>query len=154
MADLELPQITRETTAEEFALIVAEYNRRDWSGTLQDTMGIEFVKFGYAFAVGRVPVEGNRQPAGLFHGGGHVVLAESMASMHSAMLADGHNVVGVDLNATHVRAATAGYVTAHAEVLHHGRSLINHEVRMTDDDDRLLSIVRITNMVLGSLKKY
>ena len=61
-----------------------------------------------------------------------------------------HNVYGVDLNATHLRATRGGIVTGRAEVLHRGRTLLSHEVRMTDEEDRLLSIVRITNMVLAS----
>ena len=88
-------------------------------------------------------------PAGLFHGGGYVVIAETLASMHAAVRS-GAPVVGVDLDATHLRSITSGTVYARAQVLHGGRRLFNHEVRMTDADDRLLSIVRISNMVLGS----
>ena len=102
---------------------------------------------GYEFLTGSVPVEGNKQPAGLFHGGAHVALAESLASLHSFMRA-GTNVVGVDLNATHLKAARSGRVWGRAEVIHAGRTIINHEVRMTDDNGKLLSIVRITNLVL------
>jgi|SRR5690625_339816 len=124
----------------------------DWTlppGTLVERMGIDVAALGWDWIEGTCPVEGNLQPAGLFHGGGFVVIAETLASMHAAMRSGGP-VVGVDLNATHLRSITAGTVHARAQVLHGGRRLFNHEVRMTDADDRLLSIVRISNMVLGT----
>lgn len=139
------PRITAETTPEECTALLAGY--RDMPGTLMERMGIEITGLGHGFAEGVCPVEGNLQPAGLFHGGAHVVLAETLASMHAA-LRTGGPVVGVDLNATHLRSATSGTVRGRAEVLHGGRRLFSHEVRMTDADDRLLSIVRISNMVL------
>ena len=74
-------------------------------------------------------------------------MAESLASMHAFARNDGQPVVGVDLNATHVRAAREGTVHGRAEVIHAGRTIINHEVRMTNDEGKLLSIVRITNFL-------
>jgi 1,4-dihydroxy-2-naphthoyl-CoA hydrolase len=154
MSDFTLPTIDAQTTAEEYAQIIAQYNEVGFPGTLNARMGMEYLELGHDFITARVPVEGNLQPAGLFHGGGHVVLAETLGSTHAALRAGGHNVVGVDLNATHLRSITSGYVYGRAEVLHSGRSLFSHEVRMTDEAGRLLSIVRISNMVLSSQKKY
>ncbi|MBV9870651.1 MAG: hotdog fold thioesterase, partial [Frankiaceae bacterium] len=75
-------------------------------------MGIEFSEFSTERIVARMPVEGNRQPYGLLHGGASCVLAESMGSMGAALHAGpGKIVVGVDINATHHRSATEGYVT-------------------------------------------
>lgn len=119
------------------------------AGTLVERMGIDLARLGWDWIEGTCPVEGNLQPAGLFHGGGYVVIAETLASMHAAVRS-GSPVVGVDLNATHLRSIRSGTVYARAQVLHGGRRLFSHEVRMTDADDRLLSIVRISNMVLGS----
>ncbi|WP_029089129.1 PaaI family thioesterase [Brevibacterium album] len=141
-----VPRVTPESTPEDCARMLAQFAMP--AGTLMERMGIELTGLGYDFAEASCPVEGNLQPAGLFHGGGHVVIAETLASMHSAART-GTAVVGVDLNATHLRSITAGTVFARAEVLHGGRRLFSHEVRMTDADDRLLSIVRISNMVLG-----
>ncbi|HJA38559.1 MAG TPA: PaaI family thioesterase [Candidatus Brevibacterium intestinigallinarum] len=141
----QLPALSPDMTAEDAAAVVD-----GWSlppGTLLERMGIRLTGIGWEWAEGTCPVEGNLQPAGLFHGGGHVVIAETFASMHAAMRVGGP-VVGVDLNATHLRSITEGTVFARAQVLHAGRRLFNHEVRMTDADDRLLSIVRISNMVL------
>lgn len=122
---------------------------RAGTDTLGARLGIEFVSVDAESIVATMPVDGNRQPAGLLHGGAHVVLAETLGSMHAHIISGQKTVVGVDLNATHVRGVKEGLVTGEARVNHAGRRVINHEVRMTDEAGRLLSIVRITNMVLG-----
>ena len=131
--------LTEDTTEAEALGMLEQINSGGAGGGLANRMGIEFTGIGFDWMTATVPVEGNTQPMGLFHGGGHVVLAESLASMHSFLT-----------NATHLRATRGGIVTGRAEVLHRGRTLLSHEVRMTDEEDRLLSIVRITNMVLAS----
>ena len=145
--------LTADTTAAEVAALLAQLRAPGAGGELCEKMGIEFIELGHDHLRATAPVEGNRQPLGLFHGGGHVVLAESLASMHSFLLSGGKNVVGVDLNATHLRAARDGVITGRAEVLHQGRTIVSHEVKMTDEAGRLLSIVRITNMILTSEPK-
>ena len=145
--------LTQDTPADQVGRLLEQLRSPGAGGALAEKMGIEFVELGHDRLLGTVPVEGNTQPMGLFHGGGHVVLAESLASMHSYLLAGGKPVVGVDLNATHLRAARDGVVTGRAEVLHQGRTIISHEVRMTDATGHLLSIVRITNMILKTEPK-
>lgn len=145
--------LTAQTTEDQCQELLDQLNGPEAVGDLAAKMGIEFADLAYDHVSGKAPVEGNTQPMGLFHGGGHVVLAESLASMHSFLISGGKNVVGVDLNATHLRAAREGTVTGRAEVLHQGRTIVSHEVKMTDDADRLLSIVRITNMILKTEPK-
>lgn len=147
-----LPKVSlnAQTSDTDRQLLLEHLTAPGASTGLVERMGIEFTGLGHDFIAARVPVEGNTQPMGLFHGGAHVVLAETMASMHSVLISGGKKVVGVDLNATHVRATTSGFVTGRAEVLHQGRTIVSHEVKMTDEADRLLSIVRITNMILSS----
>lgn len=145
--------LTAQTTPEQADELLSQLNNPEAGGALAAKMGIEFTDLAHAHVTGSAPVEGNTQPMGLFHGGGHVVLAESLASMHSFLISGGKNVVGVDLNATHLRAAREGTVTGRAEVLHQGRTIVSHEVKMTDDAGRLLSIVRITNMILKTEPK-
>ena len=145
--------LTAHTTSEEIDTLLEQLRGPGSGGELAERMGIEFVELAHDHVVATAPVAGNRQPMGLFHGGGHVVLAESLASMHSYLLSGGRNVVGVDLNATHLRAAREGVVTGRAEVLHQGRTIVSHEVKMTDEAGRLLSIVRITNMILKTEPK-
>ncbi|WP_236968883.1 hotdog fold thioesterase [Microbacterium aurantiacum] len=117
-------------------------------GALAEKMGFEWVTFTADRAVARMPVEGNTQPVGLFHGGGYVVLGESLGSMHANFLAGpGRLAVGVDINATHTRSATRGWVTGECVPLHAGRSLTVHEIVVRDDEGRRCSTVRITNMI-------
>ncbi|GAA2008283.1 hotdog fold thioesterase [Brevibacterium samyangense] len=149
MTETTLPRMEPGLTPEQYRMLM-EYNQGRAEDTLVEKVGIEFTDMGFDWIEARMPVAGNLQPAGLLHGGAHVVMAETLGSMHAFLLANGKNVVGVDLNATHVRAARDGWVFGRAEVLHHGRTLISHEVKMTNEAGKLLSIVRITNMVLAS----
>ncbi|AZS43862.1 PaaI family thioesterase [Microbacterium oleivorans] len=117
-------------------------------GSLAEKMGIEFVEFSRERAVARMPVAGNTQPVGLLHGGAYVVLGESLGSMHANLHAGPDRLaVGIDINATHTRSATEGWVTGVCTPLHLGRSLTVHEIVVTDDQGRRCSTVRITNMV-------
>ena len=141
-----MPMLTPDMTPEEFDAVLEKVGQIG-EDTIMKRTGMELTKIGFDFAEGTMPVAGNLQPMGLFHGGGHVVLAESLASMHAFARNDGQPVVGVDLNATPVRAAREGTVHGRAEVIHAGRTIINHEVRMTNDEGKLLSIVRITNFL-------
>ena len=117
-------------------------------GALAQKMGIEFTEFTVERAVATMPVEGNTQPVGLLHGGAYVVLGESLGSMAANLHAGpGRLAVGVDINATHTRSATSGYVTGVCTPVHLGRSITVHEIVVTDDQGRRCSTIRITNMI-------
>jgi uncharacterized protein (TIGR00369 family) len=117
-------------------------------GELPQRMGIEFLELSASHSVARMPVDGNRQVVGLLHGGAHVVLGESLGSMSSAIHAGpGRCAVGIEINATHSRSITEGWVTGTCTALVLGRTLCTHEIVMTDDDGRRLSTVRMTNML-------
>jgi 1,4-dihydroxy-2-naphthoyl-CoA hydrolase len=116
-------------------------------GMLTDKMGIEFLELSASRSVARMPVEGNTQVVGLLHGGAHVVLGESLGSISAAIHAGaGRYVVGIEINATHSRSITQGWVTGTCTALVLGRTLSTHEIVMTDDQGRRLSTVRMTNM--------
>ena len=118
-------------------------------GSLTKKMGIEFVELGAARSVARMPVEGNTQVVGLLHGGAHVVLGESLGSLSSAIHAGpGRYAVGIEINATHSRSITEGWVTGTCTAISLGRTLATHEIVMTDESGRRLSTVRMTNMLL------
>jgi len=88
--------------------IPAEY--AEMSGALNSKMGFELLAITPERVVGRMPVAGNTQPYGLWHGGASCVLAETLASMGSHMHAQPNRIaVGVDINATHHRSVTAAY---------------------------------------------
>ena len=117
-------------------------------GSLAQKMGIEFLELGAAHSVARMPVEGNTQVIGLLHGGAHVVLAESLGSVSSAIHAGpGRYAVGIEINATHSRSITDGWVTGTCDALVLGRTLCTHEIVMRDEQGRRLSTVRMTNLL-------
>lgn len=118
-------------------------------GALAVKMGIEFLELSGSHSVARMPVEGNTQVIGLLHGGAHVVLGETLGSVSSAIHAGpGRYAVGIEINATHSRSVTDGWVTGTCEAISLGRTLATHEIVMRDEQGRRLSTVRMTNMLL------
>jgi uncharacterized protein (TIGR00369 family) len=130
----------------------------DWirdrgAGELAEKMGIEFVEFTLDRAVATMPVEGNRQPANLLHGGAYVVLGESLGSMSANLHAGPDRLaVGIEINASHTRSARSGLVTAVCTPIHLGRTLTTHEIAIDDDQGRRCSTIRITNMIIAKSK--
>jgi uncharacterized protein (TIGR00369 family) len=117
-------------------------------GELARKMGIEFLEISASHSVARMPVEGNTQVVGLLHGGAHVVLGESLGSISSAVHAGpGRYAVGIEINATHSRSVTDGWVTATCEALVLGRTLATHETVVRDAEGRRLSTIRMTNLL-------
>jgi len=115
-------------------------------GELTRRMGIEFLELGAELSVARMPVEGNTQVVGLLHGGAHVVLGESLGSLSAAIHGGpDHIAVGIEINASHSRSVTSGWVTGTCRALSLGRTLATHEIVVTDAEGNRLSTVRITN---------
>jgi uncharacterized protein (TIGR00369 family) len=112
---------------------------------LDAKMGLELLKLTPELVVGRMPVEGNTQPYGLWHGGASCVLAETLASLGSHVHAQPERIaVGVDINATHHRPVTAGWVTGTATALHLGKSIASYEIVLTDDAGKRVCTARVT----------
>jgi 1,4-dihydroxy-2-naphthoyl-CoA hydrolase len=108
-------------------------------------MGLELLELSAERVVGRMPVEGNTQPFGLWHGGASCVLAETLASLGSYAHGRPERVgVGVDLNATHHRPAQSGWVHGTATALRLGRSVVTYEVVLTDDGGARICTARVT----------
>jgi 1,4-dihydroxy-2-naphthoyl-CoA hydrolase len=115
-------------------------------GELTRRMGIEFLELGADLSVARMPVEGNTQVVGLLHGGAYVVLGESLGSLSAAIHGGpDHIAVGIEINASHSRSVTSGWVTGTCRALSLGRTLATHEIVVTDAEGNRLSTVRITN---------
>jgi 1,4-dihydroxy-2-naphthoyl-CoA hydrolase len=120
-------------------------------GELAVKMGIEFLELSAAHSVARMPVEGNRQVIGLLHGGAHVVIGETLGSVSSAIQAGpGRYAVGIEINATHSRSATDGWVTATCDALVLGRTVCTHEIVIRDEAGNRLSTVRMSNLLRDS----
>ena len=114
-------------------------------GTLADRMGIKIISASASQVVGTMPVDGNTQPYGLLHGGASCVLAETLGSLGAALTAGpARFAVGVEISATHHRAAASGTVTAVATRLHAGRSITSYEIVISDDQGRRICTARLT----------
>jgi uncharacterized protein (TIGR00369 family) len=122
--------------------------------TLLSTLGIEFVEHTRERVVARMPV-GPRvhQPFGLLHGGASVALAETVASTGAWMNCDQamEHVVGLEINANHLRAKRDGVVTATATPVHVGRRTQVWEVRIEDEQGRAVCISRCTIAVIPAM---
>ena len=123
--------------------IPAEY--AELNSALDTKMGFELLSLTQERVVGRMPVAGNTQPYGLWHGGASCVLAETLASLGSFLYAQPDRIsVGVDINATHHRSVTAGWVTGTATALRLGRSVASYEIVITNDADERVCTARVT----------
>lgn len=114
-------------------------------------LGLEFLEAGDRWLKARMPVDARtKQPHGLLHGGASAVLAESTASVAGSLVVDPKvsRVVGLEVNANHIRPVTGGHVygVATAEAL--GRRTQVWTVRITDDEDRLVCLSRVTLAVI------
>lgn len=120
--------------------------------TAPEHLGIEFLEVGDDFITARVPVDRRtKQPFGLLHGGVSVVLAETLGSCGAIYCTPpGHHVVGLDINANHIRAATSGWVTGKTTPVHVGRSTQVWAIELRDDAGKLTCVSRITMAVLGN----
>ena len=123
--------------------IPAEY--AELNSALDTKMGFELLSLTPERVIGRMPVAGNTQPYGLWHGGASCVLAETLASLGSFIYAQPDRIsVGVDINATHHRSVTAGWVTGTAFALRLGRSVASYEIVITNDADERVCTARVT----------
>ena len=142
MSDLRLP--ADDISIDEFVALMPQ-----GMGALNEKMGVVITEISPERIVATMPVEGNTQPYGLLHGGASVVLAETLGSIGSALHAFPDKIaVGVDINATHHRAATAGTVTGTATPIHLGRSMAAFEVVITNEQGKRVCTSRITCALL------
>lgn len=115
------------------------------SDTLTGRMGIQILAATPERVVGTMPVAGNTQPYGILHGGASCVLAESLGSLGSALQAGpGRYTVGIEISATHHRAARSGLVTGIATLVHGGRTMATFDVVITDEDGRRVCTARLS----------
>jgi 1,4-dihydroxy-2-naphthoyl-CoA hydrolase len=121
-------------------------------GTIVAHIGIEYLEIGDDYIKARMPVDYRTiQPAGILHGGASVVLAETLGSVAAFLCEDPDkkHCVGLEINANHVRSVRSGYVYGMVKPLHIGSSTQLWEIRITNEDDRLVCIARLTLAVLS-----
>jgi uncharacterized protein (TIGR00369 family) len=119
--------------------------------TLLETLEIEFVDVSDETIIARMPVTPKvHQPDGVLHGGATVALAESIGSAASIVFMGAENVSvrGIEISANHVKSVKDGYVYAKTEVIHKGRTTQVWLIRITNENDELISLVKLTTIAI------
>ena len=120
-------------------------------GTLGEHLGMQFSEIGENFLKATMPVdERTRQPYGLLHGGASVALAETVGSVASALVIDHSKwlCVGLEINANHIRGVKDGIVTGTCTPIHLGASTHVWDIKIHDEQNKLVSISRLTVAIL------
>ena len=121
-------------------------------GTMMDLLGIVFTEIGDDFLVAKMPVDARtRQPLGIMHGGASCTLAESVGSTAGNCVLDvsKYYCVGLDINTNHIRSIREGFVFGTARAFHLGRSTQVWSIEIKDEEQRLISVNRLTLAVLA-----
>lgn len=123
--------------------------------TLMETLNIEFTEVGTNYLVAKMPVTPKvHQPDGVLHGGASVALAESVGSAAAFVFMNSKDIAirGIEISANHVKSVKSGYVYANATILHKGRTTQLWQIKITNDDGNLVSLVKLTTIALSRQK--
>lgn len=118
--------------------------------TMLEHLDIQVVELGDDYLIATMPVDKRtHQPMGLLHGGASAVLIESLGSIGSSLIVDlkSEGIVGIEINANHLRAVKTGTVTGTAKIIHCGRKTHVWQVDIVDDTQKLICTGRLTVMV-------
>jgi 1,4-dihydroxy-2-naphthoyl-CoA hydrolase len=135
-----------------YARPTLEALRQQAAETMIEHLGIEFLEVGDDYLSARLPIDVRTvQPFGILHGGASVALAETLGSAAANWCVNYTEkmCVGLDINANHVRATRSGHVIGTARPLHLGASTQVWEIRIEDEQARLVCIARLTMAVLN-----
>lgn len=119
--------------------------------TLLETLNIEFTALEDDHLIAKMPVnERVYQPDGILHGGATFALAETVGSVASIVFAKSEKVQvrGIEMSGNHLRSVKSGHVYAKAKAIHLGRTTQIWEIKVTDDDDKLVSLIKLTTLSL------
>lgn len=120
--------------------------------TLMEHLGIEYLEIGDDYLKARMPVDARtKQPAGLLHGGASVSLAETLGSIAATLCLDSKKkeVVGLEINANHIRSVREGWVTGVTKPIHVGGTTQIWETRIYNEQDKLVCISRLTVAIIA-----
>jgi uncharacterized protein (TIGR00369 family) len=123
--------------------------------TLMETLNIEFIDLGEDFITAKMPVNSKvHQPDGVLHGGATVALAESVGSVASQIFLDSSEffIRGIEISANHLKSIKEGEVFAKATFIHKGRTTQLCDIRITDSQNNLISLVKLTTIALPKTK--
>ena len=119
--------------------------------TMTDHLGIKITDYGNNYICGKMPVDHRtKQPYGLLHGGASVALAETLGSIGAGMQIDYNNqsVVGIEINASHLKSIKKGWVYGRAQPLRVGKTIQVWDINITDKDDNLICVSRLTLAII------
>jgi 1,4-dihydroxy-2-naphthoyl-CoA hydrolase len=139
------------------------YNKNNTIADLQslgknsmgEYLGMEFVEIGENYLTGRMPVDHRtKQPYGFLHGGASVALAETLGSVASALMINPESFycVGMEVNANHLRSVSNGWVIGTATPLHLGATSHVWDIKIKDENDKLICVSRLTVAILKKRK--
>ncbi|WP_296636722.1 PaaI family thioesterase [Polaribacter sp.] len=131
--------------------LLQAFNSRN-KNTLMETLDIEYVAIGEDFLTAKMPVSSKvHQPYGQLHGGATAALAETVGSAASNFFIDSKNqfINGIQLSINHIKSKTDGVVYATAKNIHKGKSTHLWEVTIVDELQNLISVAKMTNIVLA-----
>ncbi len=113
-------------------------------------VGIVFTRIGDNELEATMPVDNRtRQPFGLLHGGASVVLAETLGSVAGYLCTEGEQkIVGLEVNANHLRSAREGIVRGVCTAVHVGRRHQVWQIEISDEQGRLCCTSRLTTAVV------
>ncbi|MGB7841810.1 MAG: hotdog fold thioesterase [Salinimicrobium sp.] len=134
---------------------IRELSKKVCKNTLMETLDIEFTEAGDDYLIAKMPVTSKvHQPDGVLHGGATVALAESVGSMASYLFLDTNEfyVRGIEIAANHIKSISEGFVFAKATYLHKGRTTQLWDIRITDEAENLISVVKLTTITLPKKK--
>lgn len=121
------------------------------NNTLLETLDIQFTEVGDDYLIAKMPVnERVHQPDGILHGGATFALAETVGSVASVVFAKAQNiqVCGIEMSGNHLRSVKSGFVFAKAQAIHRGRTTQIWEIRVTDELENLVSLIKLTTLSL------
>jgi uncharacterized protein (TIGR00369 family) len=119
--------------------------------TLMETLAMEFTEVGEDFIVARMPVTPKvHQPDGVLHGGASVALAESVGSAGAFVFLNSKDIIirGIEIAANHVKSVKDGFVYAHANIIHKGRTTQLWQIKIVNDAGDLVSLIKLTTLTL------
>ena len=122
--------------------------------TMTDHLGIKITDYGNNYICGKMPVDHRtKQPYGLLHGGASVAFAETLGSIGAGMQIDYNNqsVVGIEINASHLKSIKKGWVYGRAQPLRVGKTIQVWDINITDKDDNLICVSRLTLAVIKKI---
>ena len=134
---------------------ILQYCNKISENTLMRTLNITYTDAGEDFLVATMPVTpAVHQPVGSLHRGASVALPESVGSAASMLFINPEmsEVRGIEISANHLKAKRNGMVTATAKIIHKGRSIHLWEIRIVDENNNLISLCKLTNMILPKRK--